>query len=306
MNNEFADMVDNKVITSRCPQINSVLIYKDEQIVLERYYNGFNQDSRHAIKSIWKSILSICTGIALDKGIIKTLDEPIGNYLAEFSGSNHPYHRLITIRHLLTMTSGIYWNGGVHYHCPMLEQLFRASDPIGQLADTAMSDIPGSRHIYKEWDVILLSALLGRAIGGSVFGFCRNNLYTPLDIKSDRWASFKDGTEYSLSKDPALEAQSNLSARALASIGLLFLNGGQGIISQSYIKEATTRSACSEGYGYLWWIVENGYRCSGFGGQQIRVIPEHSIVYVVQATALARHREYDDVIKEVIDSLCIT
>lgn len=303
MNYELLRSVDGYIKQKGYRQINSILLYKEGEVILEAYYNNFTADTRNNIKSIWKSILSVCTGICLDKGYIKSLDEPIGNYLKEFSCNAHPYHKLITIRHLLTMTSGIYWNGGVHYHCPMLEQLWRSGNCLEELADTAMENVPGAKFVYKEWDVILLSAVLSIAAGMNSYEFCKRHLYEPLGITSGQWASLSNGVNYNISRDEALEAQSNLSARDLAKLGLLFLEKGKGLVSRNYVEQAISPSPGARDYGFLWWLFDGGYGCRGYGGQEISVIPDSNIVYVMQATATSRGMSYPDVFRTVLKEL---
>ena len=295
MKEELALLIDDYIKEKRYPLINSILLYQDGEVILERYYNNYKEDSKNNIKSIWKSILSICTGICLDKGYIKSLDEPIANYLKEFGENVHAFHKLITIRHLLTMSSGIYWNGGVHYHCPMLDQLFRVNNCIEQIADTDMADVPGMKYVYKEWDVILLSALISKATKMSTYDFCARNLYGPLGIKSGEWAKFKNGVDYNISLNSKLETRSDLSARDLAKLGLLFLDNGRNIVSESYVKETVLPSRNAQNYGLLWWLFEDGYGCMGYGGQEIKVVPSKNMVYVIQATATAQAKSYGDV-----------
>lgn len=90
MNHELVRDLDDYIQQKRYRLVNSVLLYKDGALALERYYNKYNKNSRNNIKSIWKSILSVCTGICLDNGYIESLDEPISNYLKEFGQNNHP------------------------------------------------------------------------------------------------------------------------------------------------------------------------------------------------------------------------
>lgn len=289
--------LDDYIKSNRYRLINSVLLIKDGETVIERYYNGRTQYSRNNLKSVWKSILTICAGICLDRGLIRSLDQPIADFLLQFAAGIHPYHKLITVEHLLTMSSGIYFNGGVHYHCPMLEQIFRAEDQIAEIADVAMAELPGTAFKYKEFDVILLSALLQKAIGGSVYEFCRDNLYLPLEIESESWPSLRDGTEYTVTRG---EERSDLSACDLAKIGGLLLDGGGKIISQNYVGRATSPSTVNNSYGYLIWLRDDGFGFSGFGGQQVIVIPEKRIVYVIQATPTPSSKFYGDVFDKLI------
>ena len=302
VNLELQCTLDRYIKEKRYRLVNSVLVYKDNQLVFERYYNKFDENSRNNIKSIWKSILSICTGICLDKGYIKSLEDPIYKYLKVFGENIHPYHKLITIQHLLTMSSGIYWNGGIHYHCPMLEQLFRSKNWLEHIADVAMKDVPGTRHEYKEWDVIILSALITAATGMQVYDFCEKHLYQPLGIRSERWAVSSCGIDYTIIKGK--EELSDLSARELAKLGLLFLNEGRWngteIISSEYIKQATTPSMQDKNYGFLWWLFPGGYACRGYGGQEVNVLPEKQLVAVVQAKPTPQSKSYGDIFTEVI------
>ena len=302
MNTDYLNTIDDYIKQKHYRLVNSVLVYKDNEIVYERYYNKFNENSKNNIKSIWKSILSICIGICLDKEYIKSLDEPICNYLDEFNQGIHSYHKLITIRHLLTMTSGIYWNKGIHYHCPMLEQMFRTNNWLEHIADIAMADFPGTKYVYKEWDVILLSAVISKATGMDAYEFCNQNLYQPLQIQSGEWPASKCGISYTIIAGK--EESSDLSARDLAKIGLLFLNNGiwhgERIISDEYIKQAVTPTKQAQNYGFLWWLFDGGYTCMGIGGQEINVLPKHNLVAVIQAKYTSQGKSYSDIFTEVI------
>ena len=290
-------------------QVNSVLIQQDNKILVESYYNGFNEKSRNVIRSVAKSILAIAAGICLDKKLIESLEEPIYHYLPAFAQGLDPFHRAITIQHLLTMTSGIYWVGGVHYHCPQLTGLHHSKDWIEHIADTAVTSVPGTKYNYKEWDVMLLTAVLQKAIAGDFFDFLNTFLFEPLQIQSGRWWKSKCGVYYSVAYGGAgnggLEEQpSNLTAREMLHIGELFLNkgiyGGKQIVSEDYIQQAISPSRCQPSYGYLWWLRKDGYGCKGFGGQNITVLPKKKIVAVIQATPTARGMEYEDVLDYVL------
>lgn len=294
--------IDEYIKKRHYRQINSVLIWKDNEILAQRYYNGYDENSRNVIKSVAKSIMSICTGIAVDNGLIKSLDEPIFKFIPVFNENRDPRHRQITIRHLLSMTSGIYWNGGVHYHCPMMTQMRSSGNWISHIADCAVSDIPGAKYNYKEWDVILLSKLLD-IVCGDMYDYINDNLYKPLGINSNRWYRSECGVSYSvaLGDEGESEKLSNLTALEMLKIGRLFLDGGiyeeERIISEDYIKQAVAPLKCNSGYGMLWWRGDNWYGCKGFGGQSITVVPDKNAVIVTQATPTSRGMGYFDVIQ---------
>jgi CubicO group peptidase (beta-lactamase class C family) len=137
----------------------------------------------------------------------------------------------------------------------------------------------------------------------SAYEFCKKYLYEPLNITSNAWHSYANGVNYTVSKDPRLEAQSDLSARDLAKIGFLFLDNGRNLVSTHYVKEALTPSKNEKSYGLLWWLFENGYGCRGYGGQEINVLPESNIVYVIQATATMQCKTYPDVFYRILNQL---
>jgi len=299
MNNDFLNNLDDYIKTKRYRLVNSVLVYENNKLVFERYYNKFTISSRNEIKSVWKSILSLTLGICLDKGLIASVDDPIYKYLPQFSKNISPYHKLITIRHLLTMSSGIYWNGGVHYHCPMFEQMRRSKNWVAHLADVKHADLPGTKFVYKEWDVILLSAVIGKACGSSAWDICYEHLYKPLEISSDRWALSKCGVNF-----PSADNSSDLSAHDMAKIGLLMINNGKWnevqIISSEYIKEAISPSQVDSEYGFLWWLSENGYYGLGYSGQELNIYPNKNIVAVIQATVTSLNKSYPDICENII------
>lgn len=302
MSTEIERKIDEYIVSHRHLQINSVLVYKDGRILAGRYYNGFNENSKHVIMSVAKSIMSVCMGIALDKGLLESLDKPVYKYISEFAEGREPLHRMIKIKHLLTMTSGIFWNGGIHYHCPMMKQLRKSGDWISHIADCAVADIPGKKYNYKEWDVILLAKILDK-VCGDMFDFLNENLFIPLDIESERWYRSPCGVYYSVGNDAEEdnETKFKMTAKDMLKIGRLFLDGGmfggERIISESYIEQALTPLKCNPNYGYLWWIWDGEYGCRGFAGQSITVIPKEKMIVVIQAALTARGQGYDDVVQ---------
>lgn len=307
MNADLEKRIDEYIMGRHYRQINSVLLYREGEIVAERYYNGFDRDSKNVVLSVAKSIMSICAGIALDRGLLGGLDEPIHKYIPEFGECREPLHRMITVRHLLTMTSGIYWNGGVHYHCPMMKQLRGSGDWISHIADCAVTDIPGTRYNYKEWDVILLAKVLDRACG-DMYDFMDAHLFKPLGVEGERWYKSPCGVYYSVGdgEDADNETKYKMTAADMLKLGRLFLDGGrygeERILSEEYIRQALTPLKCSPGepapyYGFLWWIWEERYGCRGYGGQSITVMPRENMVIVTQATPTDRGMGYFDVVE---------
>jgi len=303
MNMDFLNNLDEYIKVKRYRLVNAVVVYENDKLVFERFYNKFDENSVNPLCSTWKSILSITLGICLDKGIIKSLDEPICRYFPQFAQNIYPWHRLITIRHLLTMSSGIHFLGGVHYHCPMMEQMRRSGDWISHIADVQMAALPGINFVYKEWDVILLSAVIGRACGGLSWDIAWEYLYKPLGISGTKWPGNKEGT-LSYNVDCYGDSDARMTAKNMAKIGLLMLNGGvwegQKIISETYVNVSVAPSEANSGYGFLWWLSDKGYHARGFGGQEINVYPNKNVVAVVQATVTPSSKMYPDICEQII------
>lgn len=299
-------IIDNYIKRKKYQQINSVLLWRNGEFVANCYYNGFNENSRNVIKSVAKSITSAVAGIMIDKGLLKSVDEPVYKFIPQFNEGRDLHHRMITVRHLLTMTSGIYWQGGVHYHCPMLDQMFRSDDWIGHIADIVVVDIPGTKYLYKEWDILLLAEVLNY-ISGDLYEFTNQNLYKPLGIESKGWFQSASGTYYTIGNNDKNEKLSDLTAMELFKIGKLFLDNGvyedKQILSKKYIDMAIAPSPAESGYGFMWWRGDEWYGCRGYGGQSITVVPKKKLIMVTQATPTARGMGYHDLIWDIIGEM---
>lgn len=294
---ELELQIDNYMKTAHHPQVNSILVWENGEMLAELYYNGCDKNSRHPIKSVVKSILSLAVGIAQDEGLLCVKD-PIAKYIPEFSERRDMLHKKITIEHLLTMSSGIFWQGGVHYHCPQMDAMKRSKQWIDYIADCNVKDTPGAVHNYKEWDVILLAAILSN-VAGDCFDFINDRLYRPLGIQSNRWYKSPDGVYYSVALDDEKEAWSNLTAEELMKLGILLYQegvyNGKQIVSKEYIACAIAPSKQDSGYGYLFWLGEDWYACRGYGGQTVTVFPKRGRIVVMQATVTNRPLNYFDV-----------
>ena len=299
-------IIDNYIKRKKYRQINSVLLWRNGEFVANCYYNGFDENSRNVIKSVAKSITSAVAGIMIDKGLLKSVDEPVYKFIPQFNEGRDLHHRMITVRHLLTMTSGIYWQGGVHYHCPMLDQMFRSDDWIGHIADIVVVDIPGTKYLYKEWDILLLAEVLNY-ISGDLYEFTNQNLYKPLGIESKGWFQSASGTYYTIGNNDKNEKLSDLTAMELFKIGKLFLDNGvyedKQILSKKYIDMAIAPSPAESGYGFMWWRGDEWYGCRGYGGQSITVVPKKKLIMVTQATPTARGMGNHDLNWDIIGEM---
>jgi CubicO group peptidase (beta-lactamase class C family) len=298
---EFLNDLDNYIKVKRYRLINSVLVYQNDELIFERYYNRCDENSSHYVFSISKSIVGLTLGICLDKGWIKSVDEPIYHYLPQFDGSKQPYHKLITIRHLLTMSSGIYWRVGGKVP---IEQQMQGKTQDGRLehiSDIQVTDLPGTAFKYNEWNPPLICEIIKKACGMNEWHICLEYLYKPLGIENAKWNAWR--AAFDPYGDSPFNNRENsictLCARDLAKIGLLMLLGGdwngQRIISEEYIKAAVSPSEANSGYGYFWWLEQGGWLGLGWGGQELNIRPDKNALAVIQATDTAGNKFYREI-----------
>lgn len=162
-------------------KINSVVIYQREKLLGEWYVSG--KDSVGPLYSCTKSILSVLIGIAIDKGFLTDVDQPITDYLehpAEINGALSQ----ISIKHLLTMTPGFDW--------PDFDKPYKdfeaAEDPIQFVFKQPLISDPGTAFAYNSGGSHLLAAILTKAVGMSALSFANEHLFGPLGFHGTRWS----------------------------------------------------------------------------------------------------------------------
>ncbi len=301
------NQIENYVYERRYKNIDNILITKNGQEVYSKNFNKEFDGKKHPIASVVKSIISLGTGIAVDRGYVR-LEDCICEYLGEsFNTMTTKAHRKITIRDLLTLSSGIYWQFGIHASQPLWSAVEAEEDWRRAILELPGAYTPGTKFYYKEADVYLLTQVLQKVTGQSIENFISENLYQPLGIVCQ-------GVDNDFGiRNNNMTNIGMLTAQEMAKIGNLCLNRGeyqgQRIISEGYLKMATAKQiAVNEfvkyfgmrEYGLLWWIHEDACFARGFGGNEIAVFPKYGLVVVIQATAKKVSKEYLDVIYDVI------
>ena len=265
-----------------------VVVHKD-RIVLERYSGGATRESLQTSFSAAKSFVSTLVGIAIDEGLIKSVDDPVTDYLPELAARDRGF-RQITLRHLLTMTSGIrYREGGFPWPFGDDTYTYYGVDLRDvALNRTRITGPPAVAWQYNNFHPLLLGLVLERATGSSVADFMAARLWQPLGAEADATWNL-DSTTSGFEK-----LESGLNARPVdyARFGLLFLHDGEWngrrIVSERWVRAATgadgaTDQASYHGYRYFWWLdVDRPGRFYAFGkyGQFIYVAPDADAVVV--------------------------
>jgi CubicO group peptidase (beta-lactamase class C family) len=164
------------------------LVVRDDELLYERYFNGYDEVSVNTSFSMAKSFASALVGIAIDEGYIKSVNEPITNYLPELLEKDKRFGS-ITIRHLLTMSSGIkYEEGG---DLPWSEEAddtktYYATD-LRELAldNCQIEGKPGEYFDYNNYNPLLVGMILERATGMPVARFMEEELWKPIGMEAD-------------------------------------------------------------------------------------------------------------------------
>jgi len=266
------------------------LVIHDDKLLYERYFNGYDETSVNTSFSMAKSFASALVGIAIDEGDIKSVDEPITNYIPELLEKDKRF-KSITIRNLLTMSSGIkYEEGG---DLPWSEEAddtktYYATD-LRELAleNCQIEGEPGQYFEYNNYNPLLVGLILERATGMHVSLYLQEKLWKPMGMEADGSWSL-DSTSSGFEK---MESGVNARARDFARFGMLFAKEGnwegKQLISRAWVEESTRPDASTDpslDYQYFWWVDtpdgENHFSARGNYGQYMYVAPEKDLVIV--------------------------
>jgi len=294
----------DRLVASRA-NVHSVLVARGGKLVFERYFKGsdeinghrvegvaFDADTLHNIKSVTKSVASLAVGIAIDRGLIRSVNEPIFSFFPELSDLRSPEKERLRLVHALTMSMGLEWveaipsNEGNNDE----QRMHMASDPCRYVLGLPASAPPGQEYFYNTGALTLVSAIVRKATGRTLDEFARETLFQPLGITSVEWVRVKG--------DSDAGGGLRMRPRDMAKIGQLVRAGGRWngrqIVSKTWIETSTAPKIEATGgqfYGYLWFLgrsLPNGREVHwdgalGRGGQSIRIVPELDLVVVVTA-----------------------
>jgi CubicO group peptidase (beta-lactamase class C family) len=244
--------------------------------------------TKHDLQSITKSVVALLVGIALDRGLLETIDAPALSFFPEYADLRTADKDRITVRDLLTMTTGLRWP--YKPYLSMARQMDASPDPYRFVLEQPLVAAPGTNWHYNNGTVELVGALVQKATGRPLDQFAKMALFDPLGIDDWEWGKMASG-------DPGASWGLRLRPRDLAKIGQLVLDHGawQGsqFVSSAWIKEMIAPHIVRPeiSYGYLWWLTRQSIdgrdidvvSGSGWGGQCLYVVPSLDLVVVVTA-----------------------
>lgn len=283
--------LNQDICNGKYGNIHSLLVIENNDLVIEQYYNNWENDRLHILASNTKSFNSILIGVAIEQEYIKSVDQRMLDFFPEYENlKKDSLKNKITIKNLLTMTSGFQWD---EHSLPLTDsnnmgrQMDKTEDWLKSSLELSMDTVPGTKYVYSGPNNIILSEILKRSTGKNIAEFAEEYLFEPLDIKEYNW----------LSKNGIYDGGGGLSlkSRDIAKYGLLHLNKGKWydkeIVSEKWIEDIFSPYieinhpfySC-----YQWQMAKtdlgfNVWFIPGNGGQIINIIPALNMVIIVNA-----------------------
>ena len=284
-------------------RLRSLLVAVRGEVVEERYYRGASAARPANVKSVSKSIIGLLVGLAIDRGHIKSVRDPIARYLPPQTGAVAG-KGAITIEDFLTMRSGLETTSNRNYG-----RWVSSGNWVRHVLQRPMVDEPGGRMIYSTGNSHILSAAITRATGVSTLEFARRALGAPLGIAIRAWTRDPQGIYLGGN-------EMSMTAREMLAVGQLLLTqgrrGDRQVVSERWIRESIVPRVESprqygRHYGYGWWLNELGGHdviyAWGFGGQFIFAVPGLDAVIVVTSVPEPgeERREQRDAIYDIVE-----
>ena len=321
---EIVTMV-NLININTYTEVHSVVIIKDDKLVFEEYFPGhdfyyaghnflgnyidFDRNTRHNTHSATKSFTSALAGIAIDKGFIQSVDNKIFDYFQDYSNLIDQQKEKITVKHLLTMSSGFEWNEwdvSISQSDHDIVRMNSSSDPVYYVLNKPVVTEPGTAYYYNGGTVDLLGQLVRRASNMNVKSFSRTYLFEPLGITNYNWQTLYP------SGITCCHGDIYITPRDMAKFGYLYLKKGlwEGtrIISEEWVNLSVQNHIIppvnwAYGYGYLWWLRRYNtgsryyysFNAEGWGGQQIIVIPSENMIVVFTGANYVNNPPNDEI-----------
>ena len=266
-------------------RLHNIVMLHQGSVAFELHNRGPQPTEPANIKSVSKSVISLITGIAIDKGYLSGLDQPITEVLGRHLPDAPPADlSTITIEHLLSMQSGLQRTSGEHYGNWVV------SDNWTDYALTRpMVDEPGGDMLYSTGNSHILSAILQEQTGKNLFELTRDWVGAPLNVRIYPWEEAPEGVVFGGN-------DMMISAHGLAWFGQVYLDGGvangQRVVNEDWIAESfrprTNSVYTDDPYGLGWFSYEfpqaQAYYGRGYGGQLIYVFPDLELVVAMTSS----------------------
>jgi len=292
-----ADAIVHGILDGTYKDVHSVLLYQHGKLVLEEYFYGYSVQRTHQLRSATKSVVSTLAGIAIDRGAVPGVSEPVLPQMS-YSSYDHPDPRkaAITLGNFLSMSSGLDCNDHSSNSPGRETVIDDQPDWVKATLDLPMINDPGSKAYYCSGGVAVVGRLVENAIHMRLPDFAQANLFGPLGIKRADWV-----WNYDLTNADKEYAQIHLRPRDMLKLGILFAQDGRWhgrqVVSAAWAHAALAEHSHVDNvsYGYFWWrpwlnvqTPEGAQHvdlvsAQGNGGQKIYLAPQYDLVAVFTA-----------------------
>ncbi|MES2780563.1 MAG: serine hydrolase [Bacteroidota bacterium] len=263
------------------------LVVKNDSLIHEQYWEGYDKHSLVNSFSMAKSINAVLIGIALREGLIKSVDEPVSNYLPEF---REGAKAKITIKHLLTMSSGIDFKEDYASPLAWPAEAYYGEDVNALTLGAEATEVPGITWYYKGGDSQLLGMILKKATGEKVADFASRRLWKRIGAEDKAfWSTDEEDME-------KVSCCFYTTARDYARLAKLYMQqgnwNGDQIVDSSYVEHSLTLADLKDhdtgnpidNYGYQWWLMKYKehpiFYMRGIRGQYVFAIPDMNMIIV--------------------------
>jgi CubicO group peptidase (beta-lactamase class C family) len=266
----------------------SYLVIKNDSIIYENYWEQYNDKSVTNSFSMAKSFTAVLIGIAIKQGLIKSVDEPVGNYIDIYKEGEKSK---ITIKHLLTMSSGVDFDETYSSPWAWPSEAYYGDDVNALTLKSGVKHAPGITWKYKGGDTQLLGIILKKVLGTkSISAFAAENLWQKIGAEQPAF--------WSLDKTDGMEKVSccwYATTRDFARFAKLYRDkgnwNGEQLLDTSYVNESIqlanlkdTEGKPNDKYGYQWWMMKHKghdiFYCRGIRGQYIFAVPDSHLIIV--------------------------
>jgi CubicO group peptidase (beta-lactamase class C family) len=302
-----------KILNKEISNIHSLLILKDNKLVLEEYFYNNSRERSHRVMSVTKSFTSALMGLALDKHFLPNVDEPVSKYFKGFDQTNWIKNNYnIRIRDLLTMSAGLDWKGLSFDEPSDDSEMFKTKDYFTYILNRNLKYTPGTHFYYNNGLSIMLGHILETLTHQSTNAFAEKYLFNDLGIRTYSWDVDDNGVTRT-------EGGLKLRSRDMMKFGLLYLNkgkwNGKQLISEDWINTSTSpkMNLGALDYCYHWRALDYSinhqlYRtffALGWGEQAIIVVPEQKLIMVMTAGNFSEseHRPFEIMANYILPSL---
>lgn len=276
-----------------------LMVIKDQQSIIEWYYNGTERTTINDIRSVGKSITSLLLGVALKEGLVQHLDQDVYSFFSKTKyPSLHEDYKKVKLRHLLDMASGLDADTDDGKSPGHARFWVYEEEWVQYLLGIPLKHPPGAQWVYADINAALIGAIIEETSGMSLRDFAAEKVFAPLGIKRFYW--------YTNEANQTVAAGTlYLSTLDLAKLGVLVANGGkwgdQQIVQADYVEKLIDRKVfdlsewwfLGDQYGMFWYKNQGTFNgkqidylwASGNGGNHLVVVPEENMVIALTSTA---------------------